>query len=179
MLIFTEQRSLEFKTSDWIKFTKASTFCGFVSINQAFIMLSRCSAVYLSLISFEFNISSMTSKPSITELTSSDRLTRKGTVMAQLFFTSTPDISLNSSSIQLEYGMSVPFAAFNSISTPCPTSSSIFVSLIPGNCSATHRSGSAETWAPVSQRASVSNSFNLQFMVAYCPFSELLGTLLA
>ena len=31
-------------------------------------MLSRSSAVYLSFISFEFNISSMTSKPSITEL---------------------------------------------------------------------------------------------------------------
>ena len=135
----------------------------------------------------------MTFKPSLTQLTSSDGLTRKGTVMAQLFLTSTPHISLNSSSIQPEHGMSVPFAAFNSISTHCPTSSSIFLSLIPGNCSATHPLGSTETWAPVFQRASVSNSVNLQFMiqsfptgfaavlccqgvkcVTYCPFSELL-----
>ena len=96
-------------------------------------------------ISFEFNISSMTLKPSITQLTYSDGLTRKGTIMAQLFLTSTPDISLNSSSIQPEYGMSVPFAALNSISTPCPTSSSVFLSLIPGNCSATHRFGNTRS----------------------------------
>ena len=44
-------------------------------------MLSRSSAVSLSFISFEFNIFSMTLKSSITQLTqltSSDGLTRKG-----------------------------------------------------------------------------------------------------
>ena len=69
--------------------------------------------------------------------------------MAQFVLTSTPDISFNSSSIHPEYGMSVQFAALNSISTLSPIS--------PENCSATHRYSSTGTWVPVSRRASVSN----------------------